>query len=591
MAEGFYVNATKYPNLFGSHITHLFDTSGLHIRSYARYGISGLYRSAPVYIGAANNMSGEDYHNEYITIDDYNRLFEINMTNVKLTKGTASKYYGTDVNKNLVPMTDPDTFWKRTANLIETRVAGDSLKISSTTANAIQGTSTNSGSSGILGWGGTLGVTGIGTSVGVTGQSEVNPIWAINNDSGLDTIKTTLLLQRSVISGTPLAGLGTQIKVSVSNSVRTLKNIALEIFKYTTPTDGSEVSSFELWLMNTGTLAKKMELKGSGQLVLPLYGSGNITGTPVYSLQIDANGNLIEGSISDTFWKRTGAVLSPRTTNDVLSIINTTSASSIAATFDDGVPWFMSNNASVNTQSGALILSKSVSVGTPSTGFGVFQLFNLSNSIRSSVNSGRFTNSWTVATSGVETSSFEWWLLNSGALTKKMELTGAGQLLLSNYGAGTFAGTGVTSLQVDANGNIVEGPIVTQGVVPLSGILDWNGTKYAPYTTQNVGGTFDISTSFPLAYNRLNYNGTLVANIFQTGNYTRLSNGNLSLGGEGTWYGNSPLLRITTLQDDKSIIESTSYRYVVDNYYQRSEPIYIGDILNRSLSGYITHNE
>jgi hypothetical protein len=62
-------------------------------------------KAIPILIGQFGYFNGE-----YIKIDDFNQLFDINMTNVILNKGTAGKYYGTDANKKLVPMTDPDTF-------------------------------------------------------------------------------------------------------------------------------------------------------------------------------------------------------------------------------------------------------------------------------------------------------------------------------------------------------------------------------------------------------------------------------------------------------------------------------------------------
>jgi len=70
-----------------------------------------------------------NFKGEHIKIDDVNQRFTINMTNILLAQGTASKYYGTDVNNYLVPMTDPDTFWKRTGTIISPRVVNDTLNI------------------------------------------------------------------------------------------------------------------------------------------------------------------------------------------------------------------------------------------------------------------------------------------------------------------------------------------------------------------------------------------------------------------------------------------------------------------------------
>ncbi|MCX6305539.1 MAG: hypothetical protein NT040_11275 [Bacteroidetes bacterium] len=48
-----------------------------------------------------SNASLGDYHGEYISIDDYNRKFTINMTKILLNKGTAGKYLHTDANKEI----------------------------------------------------------------------------------------------------------------------------------------------------------------------------------------------------------------------------------------------------------------------------------------------------------------------------------------------------------------------------------------------------------------------------------------------------------------------------------------------------------
>lgn len=48
----------------------------------------------------------------------------------------------------------------------------------------------------------------------------------------------------------------------------------------------------------SGNTSEKMRLKDNGQLKLNTYGAGSYTGTPAYTLQVDASGNIIEGSSS-----------------------------------------------------------------------------------------------------------------------------------------------------------------------------------------------------------------------------------------------------------------------------------------------------
>jgi len=95
-----------------------------------------------------------------------------------------------------------------------------------------------------------------------------------------------------------LSGIGMYNSYSIQNANLTVVESGRIYNKLTTTTHFSEVSSFEWWLVNAGVLAKKMELKGSGQLLLAGYGTGAFSlGTPTYYLQVDANGNILEGAL------------------------------------------------------------------------------------------------------------------------------------------------------------------------------------------------------------------------------------------------------------------------------------------------------
>jgi len=61
----------------------------------------------PIRIGHDPDITGVGYHNESIIIDDYNRLFNIDMTTVRLNKGTALKYLYLDASKNITYVDAP----------------------------------------------------------------------------------------------------------------------------------------------------------------------------------------------------------------------------------------------------------------------------------------------------------------------------------------------------------------------------------------------------------------------------------------------------------------------------------------------------
>lgn len=229
----------------------------------------------PIIIGSREII--DDYHGEYIKIDDYNHLFEVNMTNVKLTKGTASKYYGTDANRMLVPMTDPDTFWSKSGSFIIPRIANDKLEVTTNTV----------GSPAIFGGANNY------NSYGVAGESVLSyALVGTYKNPANNTIGQGLLLARNGYSS-GVNGVGIALDYSIYDASSLLQSGRM-INTLTEVTHATAVSSFEWWLVNSGTLGKKMELKGSGQLLLSNYGVGTFTGTPTYVIATNSSGNFIE---------------------------------------------------------------------------------------------------------------------------------------------------------------------------------------------------------------------------------------------------------------------------------------------------------
>jgi hypothetical protein len=70
------------------------------------------------------------------------------------------------------------------------------------------------------------------------------------------------------------------------------------VSKFTTASDSSRSSQMEIWGVNSTVTQQQFTIKGTGQLQANLYGSGAFTGTATHTLQVDASGNLIEGSVS-----------------------------------------------------------------------------------------------------------------------------------------------------------------------------------------------------------------------------------------------------------------------------------------------------
>jgi hypothetical protein len=165
--------------------------------------------------GPISLILGGTVNTERIKVDSPNYLFEIDMTNIKLTKGTASKYYGTDTNKNLVPMTDPDIFWKKIGGNVSLRSAGDALSLNSDAFNA-------------------LSVEAIGI-----------PIAIIGSNTSLDTSQTITSIFRKISVGNPTTGFGSNILFTNPNYLIVDKESGKISNIWTDSTSGVETSSFE----------------------------------------------------------------------------------------------------------------------------------------------------------------------------------------------------------------------------------------------------------------------------------------------------------------------------------------------------------
>jgi len=69
------------------------------------------------------------------------------------------------------------------------------------------------------------------------------------------------------------------------------------------------------------------------QLALPMYGGGTITGTPTYTLNVDASGNIIEGAVATGLvnWTEAVNIAAPNATIPVVSFTATNGATNVDA--------------------------------------------------------------------------------------------------------------------------------------------------------------------------------------------------------------------------------------------------------------------
>ncbi len=130
-----------------------------------------------------------------------------------------------------------------------------------------------------------------------------------NNSSGLPSAQFTTgegngnsntvlqnLIIRRVTAGTPGNGIGSSIDFDTRTVTSNDYSNRL-ISKWTDATHATRTSQFIITGVNSGTTADRFTLSGNGALKLNNYGSGTFTGTAAYTLQVDASGNIIEGSV------------------------------------------------------------------------------------------------------------------------------------------------------------------------------------------------------------------------------------------------------------------------------------------------------
>jgi len=353
-------------------------------------------------------------------------------TNVYISGGTPSKYYGTDANNKLVPMTDPDTFWQRSGSRLLPRVSTDYLSIILISGSNIpvmgNHTGAVTGVAGISNTGyGVYAQSGSGVAFRASGgtmAAELASYTAVLNDI------TPIVKLTKTNQGTPTVGFGQylQFQLHNANTPRVILDSGYIINKWTDVTVGAEHSSFELHLVNAGTIAKALELTGSGELKLnntltvavtgaggsypSLYGTSDsgigaygLSGTGRGILGYSTSGEGVQGS-SDS-----GVGIS---------------ASSVTGTAGQ----FSLRPASTDTLLEVLRITRN-SINPGAIGLGGY--ISIAGRIVADVTSelGRFGAKWTSVIAGSETSSLEWWTKNLGVLAKQMELNSIGKLTIA----------------------------------------------------------------------------------------------------------------------------------------------------------------
>lgn len=324
---------------------------------------------------------------------------------------------------------------------------------------------------------------------GVAGRFSTNP-------SSTNTIVRMIEIDRGSNS-TAANGIGGSIVFQNQTTTQTQIDANQIISKWTNATHAARTSQLIITGVNSATEADLFTLSGNGALKLNKYGVGTFTGTAVYNVLVDANGNFIEGSVP------VGGGISGITADNGLTA-NTSTNVQLGSLSNSGVP--LTSTRYINTGSNTLRIRGNSSLyplyaENIGSGFGAYieslsgiaaqlvvapastnTVVPVLNIVRGSsgtaangiggqidwynqtvangsVYSGSIANKWTTAANASRSSQWEFIGINNTATETWLTLKGTGQSQFNKYGVGTFTGTAAYTLQVDSSGNIIEGAV------------------------------------------------------------------------------------------------------------------------------------
>lgn len=324
---------------------------------------------------------------------------------------------------------------------------------------------------------------------------------------------------------------------------------------------------------------------GSGQLFAENYGVGTFSGTPTFSLQVDANGNIIEGAVgisgvtadngltedvpnniqlggtllkntsinttANYFLTVTGAIVG----SPVLDVVTTAGSAGIGLRTTGGTGKAIlasttgfENTIEANGTTGSAFFGSSTTgitgyfSATPATADNMVEIFRIQNIGSGSAGNGvgTFISSYSKTSNGTaqeqgkigikstdvtfstRTAQLEIHLTNNAVSAKKASIAGSGQWTWDTYGSGTHTGTTAKYLATTSSGAIIE---VDPSVLSAVNIYNSDGTTTGVRTVT-------------LGSNLIVWNGTQASSSAYAFNVSNTGNGG-AIGATVTGVGNA----------------------------------------------------
>lgn len=125
--------------------------------------------------------------------------------------------------------------------------------------------------------------------------TDINPLKLTRVSSSAVASETVLALYRDVSAGA--IGTGVNLAFLTRNDSASFITMGNLDYRFLDPTAGAEQTYLQIVTLNAGAQTTPLTIYGDKHIQAGGYGSGLFTGTPAYNLQVDASGNIIEGSI------------------------------------------------------------------------------------------------------------------------------------------------------------------------------------------------------------------------------------------------------------------------------------------------------
>lgn len=345
------------------------------------YGLKSGVKT-PIYIGQTSLLTDDG-----LVINPNTNLFDINLTTIKLSKGTALKYLYLDASKNITYVDAPAGGVTPVDNILDWDTNAYKPFTSKTASAFYTGVTVPDAVATILNYDGIFRATQL--FEGSTRVMTTHGNWAANGS--LHAVTTSS--HAGFCPQLPATATGTFLRDDGTWGSILWKRVGTTLSPFT---------SNDRIQYTTNSTSSGLYVTNSSSGI-GIWGEAS-SSTGVYGSSTSAAG-VVGASISSIGGNFSVTPSSTNTFVEVMRIVRNSS-------------------------------------GTAATGLGGYESFYGKIPGGTVIESGRFGFLWTDTSVGAENSSFEWWLRSSGTPTKRMELTHAGQLIVPNAkltGLATYA--------------------------------------------------------------------------------------------------------------------------------------------------------